>query len=222
MNQRQAIIESWKENAGNWIATIDNSEIESRRLCTNNAILETILAYSCTTLLDIGCGEGWLTRALRKNGRQSYGVDVVPAFIQHAIEKEGPYYQLHSYEDLSAGVTLPLAAFDAIVINFALIDKEDTESLVKALHKYLVTEGKVFIQTLHSSAVDEGTTSGWKEGSWIGMKRDFTSPYQWYYRTMEDWIMLFRNAGLTIVEIKEPVHPQTKRPLSTIFVLQKA
>ncbi len=30
MDQSSAIISSWHANAGNWIATIDNNEIESR------------------------------------------------------------------------------------------------------------------------------------------------------------------------------------------------
>lgn len=222
MSQQNAIIESWMENANNWIATIDNTEIESRKLSTNNAIVNAVLSYSSSTILDIGCGEGWLTRELRKNGKQSYGVDVVPGLIENAIAKDGEYYQVHSYKELSEGVKLMLPYFDAIVINFALIDKEDTEALIKSLYRYLAKDGMVFIQTLHPAAVTDEYMSGWKEGSWNGMKRDFTKPYQWYFRTLSDWLNLFKEAGLQVVEIKEPVHPETKRPLSVIFVLQNA
>ena len=222
MSQPNAIIDSWMENAGNWIATIDNTEIESRKLSTNKAIVDAILSHPSSTILDIGCGEGWLTRELRKNGKQSYGVDVVPALIENAIAKDGDYYRVCSYKDLSGGVTLMLSTFDAIAINFALIDKEDTDAMAKSLHQYLTQEGLVFIQTLHPAAVSDAYVSGWKEGSWNGMKRDFTKPYQWYFRTLGDWVKLFSEAGLTVKEIKEPIHPETKRLLSIIFVLQKA
>ena len=220
MNQPDKILESWMANAGNWIATIDNTEIESRKLSTNKAIVDAVLSYPLSTVLDIGCGEGWLTRELRKNGKQSYGADAVPALIENAIAKDGNFYQVCSYKELSEGIKLILSAFDAVVINFALIDKEDAEALIKALHKYLVKDGIVFIQTLHPSAVEDNEVSGWKEGSWNGMKRDFVQPYQWYFRTLEDWVELFGEAGLKVLAIKEPVHPETKKPLSVIFVLK--
>jgi 2-polyprenyl-3-methyl-5-hydroxy-6-metoxy-1,4-benzoquinol methylase len=219
MNQPDKIVESWIANANNWIATIDNTEIESRKLCTNGAIVNTILSFSVNTILDIGCGEGWLTRELRKQGKQSYGVDVVPALIENAIAKDGDYYQVVSYGEISKGVKLMLTSFDAVVINFALIDKDSTASLIKSLHRYLTKDGMVFIQTLHPAAITDEYVSGWKEGSWNGMKRDFTQPYQWYFRTLSDWLNLFKEAGLNMIEIKEPVHPETKRPLSVIFVL---
>lgn len=220
MKEPDKIVESWIANASNWIATIDNTEIESRKLSTNNAIVNAVLSYPSSTILDIGCGEGWLTRTLRKNGKQSYGVDVVPGLIENAIAKDGEYYEVHSYTELGEGVKLMLPSFDVAVINFALIDKEDTEALIKSLYRYLTKDGMVFIQTLHPAAVTDEYVSGWKEGSWNGMKRDFTKPYQWYFRTLGDWLKLFKEAGLYVIEIKEPVHPETKRPLSVIFVLQ--
>ena len=219
MRQPDKIIESWMTNADNWIATIDNTEIESRKLGTNKAIVDVILSYQVNTILDIGCGEGWLTRELRKNGKQSYGVDAVPALIENAIAKDGNYYNVYSYKELSGGVKLMPTSFDALVMNFCLIDKEDTDSLIKSLQQYLTKDGLVFIQTLHPAAVTDNYVSGWKEGSWNGMKRDFTKPYQWYFRTLGDWIELFSAAGLKVAAIKEPIHPDTKKPLSIIFIL---
>ena len=52
------------------------------------------------------------------------------------------------------------------------------------------------------------------------MKRAFVQPYQWYFRTLEDWFRLFAEAKLAVKQVKEPVHPETKAPVSVIFVLQ--
>jgi len=54
------IIQSWKINAKKWIKTIENSEIESRQLITNTTILNNVLQRKPKSVLDIGCGEGWL------------------------------------------------------------------------------------------------------------------------------------------------------------------
>ncbi len=221
MSVSQQILESWKANADNWIATIDNAELESRTLVTNNAIVNTICDYDCTTVLDIGCGEGWLTRTLREKGKQSFGADAVAALIENAIIKDGNFYEVISYRELADGGKFTQQLFDAAVINFALIDKEETEVLIHSIPAYLIQNGLLFIQTLHPltiAATDE-YTSGWKDGSWNGMKRNFEQPYQWYFRTLEDWLQLFVKK-YHLIAIREPVHPESKKPLSVIFILQ--
>lgn len=222
MEQSQKIIESWKVNAQNWINTVDNSEIESRVLATNDAIVRAILDFAPKNILDIGCGEGWLVRRLRKEGITSYGVDVVPDLVDNAIKKDGNYYYCYSYSDIASGNNKLPAPFDAIVINFALIDKEDTEKLISSLSSLLVQNGLLIIQTLHplTVAMNEEYMSGWKDGSWNGMKREFILPYQWYFRTLEDWTKLFSASGFHLIEVREPLHPETTRPLSVIFILR--
>ncbi len=58
----KSVLDSWNNNASAWINTIENDEIESRKLVTNKAIVDAVVSYSPATILDIGCGEGWLTR----------------------------------------------------------------------------------------------------------------------------------------------------------------
>ncbi|MFT3933680.1 MAG: class I SAM-dependent methyltransferase [Chitinophagaceae bacterium] len=221
MSESEDILKSWEANANNWIATIDNAELESRNLVTNNAIVETVCSYDCSTILDIGCGEGWLTRALRKKGKQSFGVDAIEELVKNAIKKDGDFYKTVSYKELAEGKKFKEKGFDAGVINFALIDKDETETLIHAIPHYLKKHGLLFIQTLHphSIAASSEYVSGWKEGSWNGMKRNFEQPYQWYFRTMEDWLQLFSN-HYKVVAIKEPLHPETVKPASVIFILQ--
>lgn len=222
MDPATAILTSWHANAANWIATIDHDEISSRVLVTNAAIVQTVLSYPIQSILDIGCGEGWLTRALQAQGKQAFGVDAVPALIENAIEKGGDYYAVASFRDIATGVYTASQPFDAAVINFALLDKEDTELLLQHIRMVVRPDGYLFIQTLHPLVIagQQPYVTGWKEGSWNGMKRTFVQPYQWYFRTVADWVKLFSGAGLTIMQLEEPVHPETKAPMSLIFVLQ--
>lgn len=221
MDQSSAIMASWHANAGNWIATIDNKEIESRQLVTNEAIQNAILDHRPNSILDIGCGEGWLCRALRSHGIDAFGVDGVEALIQNAIEKDGAHYAVASFRALADGALDKKEKFEAAVINFALLDELDTVILLKNVHRLVQKNGLLFIQTLHpfAMAAQQDYISGWKEGSWNGLKRNFDQPYQWYFRTLEDWLKLFAAAGLTIMEIREPMHPVSKQPASAIFIL---
>ncbi|RAJ77301.1 methyltransferase family protein [Chitinophaga dinghuensis] len=222
MDRATSILDSWQANAANWIATIDHGEIASRILVTNAAIVQTILHYPIESILDIGCGEGWLTRALQEQGKSAFGVDAIPALIENALQKGGNHYAVASFQSIVTGAYPISQHYDAAVINFALLDEEETESLLQRIRIVVKERGFVFIQTLHPLVIagQEPYVSGWKEGSWNGMKRDFVQPYQWYFRTMGDWVRLFSLAGLEVVQLEEPVHPETEAPISLIFVLR--
>lgn len=219
MDNEKKIIESWTANAGNWIEIIDNNGIESRRLITNKAIVEAVCSGKPTTALDVGCGEGWLAKELQDKGIEMTGVDVIPALIERASQKVKGNFLVASYEDIAAGKIVFEKLFDAIVINFALIAKESTENLLAALSRHLAPGGNLFIQTLHPfsrKAMDDYKT-GWKEGSWDGLGDQFTMPYQWYFRTLEDWLLLLDQSGFKSVTVTEVLHPQSAKPLSVIF-----
>jgi len=217
------IIKSWATNAKKWIKTIENNEIASRQLVTNAAILENILKLKPAKVLDIGCGEGWLVNTLVKHSMTAVGVDATPALIKNAKSKGKGKFKVKDYNALIKGVTFKDAPFDLISINFALFENKKTEKLIQRLPTYLTKNGKIIIQTLHpfSIATDVPYKSAWRKDSWGGLKRNFTNPYKWYFRTLEDWMKLFTKAGLNIVLLKEPIHPKTGRPASIVFVLQR-
>lgn len=224
MNPSNTILDSWQANADNWIQTIDNQEIESRKLVTNQAIVEAVVGLQPKMVLDLGCGEGWLTRTLTGHRMEVLGVDAIPALIENAQSKGIGRFQVASYQDIAQKNALAGQTFDVVVINFALIDKEETEFLIRYLPKILKLNGHLVIQTLHPLSII-GTMpyrSDWQPGSWNGMRRDFSQPYDWYFRTLGDWLRLFSSANLTLVEMTEPLHPQTQQPASMIFILKNS
>jgi len=209
-------------NAKKWIKTIENNEIESRQLVTNTAILQTILTQQPKTVLDIGCGEGWLVNTLVQHKIKAVGIDATVDFIKAAKAKGKGTFKIKDYAAMIKGVRFKTAPFDLISINFALFENKKTAQLIKKLPNYLASDGKIVIQTLHpfSIATAEPYKSAWRKDSWGGLKRNFTQPYKWYFRTLEDWVKLFAKAGLVLEAIKEPIHPKTGRPASIVFVLK--
>lgn len=222
MSKSKIILDSWEANADSWVTTIENNELESRQLVTNDAIVNAVLQFAPQKVVDIGCGEGWLTRSLMQKGIQAWGADAIKKLVDDAIAKGGEFYCQLTYRQIADGAHKLPVPFDVAVINFALLDEEDTEALIHSARRLLTSTGRLVIQTLHPlSAATEGPyKSGWKEGSWAGMKQNFVQPYQWYFRTMADWIKLFTKAGFIVEELVEPLHPQTQKPLSVIFILQ--
>jgi 2-polyprenyl-3-methyl-5-hydroxy-6-metoxy-1,4-benzoquinol methylase len=219
MDKEQNIILSWQVNANNWIAVVEANGIESRSLATNEAIINAVCAADPVSILDIGCGEGWLAKELFDKGFEVTGIDIVPELIEKAKQKTPGHFFVASYGDLYNHKIEFLKSFDAVVINFALIGKESTENLLGSLPGYLTPKGKLFIQTLHPhnrKQINDYVT-GWKQGSWDGLGDQFTMPYEWYFRTMEDWIELLDRSGYTDIKISEVLHPHTFAPLSVLF-----
>src|ERR1700760_694505 len=81
------IIRSWYSNAVPWSDAIRTATIPSRKLVTNRAIVDAVSSVSPSRVLDLGCGEGWLARALADRAIRTTGVDVVPELIAEAVSQ---------------------------------------------------------------------------------------------------------------------------------------
>ncbi|MGZ8288439.1 MAG: class I SAM-dependent methyltransferase [Telluria sp.] len=210
------VIDSWSKNTAPWTAAVRSGEIASRTLVTNQAIVDAVRSRSPKSALDIGCGEGWLVRAL--DGVDMVGVDVVPGLVDMARAAGAGDFRVMSYEDIAAG-QLKLSV-DAAVCNFSLIGKESVEGLFAAAPAFLRPNGALIVQTLHPHAAcgDAPYRDGWREGSWAGFSSDFTDPPPWYFRTLESWVSLYANHGFIIKELREPVNPVTGKQVSVILV----
>ena len=212
------IIASWEKNAVPWTAAVRTGSIESRRKATDRAIVDTILRRSPRSVLDMGCGEGWLVRELARNDIQTIGVDVIPELIEAARQAGGGDFCMMSYEDIAAG-NLNVSV-DVLSCNFSLLGKGSVEGVFGAAPSLLNPHGALIVQTLHPMAAcgDLQYRDGWREGSWAGFGPDFSDPAPWYFRTVESWTRLFVDNGFRLAELQEPLHPDTGHPASLILI----
>ncbi len=221
MQSEEQVLARWQQNASPWIAAIRNQEISSRKLATDQAIVSAVLATRAKTVLDVGCGEGWLVRELARLGLQARGVDAVPALIDEAMRLGGEF-AVASYKDIASGAMQWTA--DTVSCNFALIGKESVEQLFRCVPSLLNPQGSFVVQTLHprEAGGDQRYEDGWREGSWAGFNSAFQDAPPWYFRTLESWRELFAACGLRLVSESWPIHPLTGRPASVVFQAQAA
>jgi SAM-dependent methyltransferase len=210
------IIDSWHKNAAPWTTAVRDGEIESRILVTNRAIVDAVRSLAPATGIDIGCGEGWLVRAL--DGIIMLGVDVVPGLVEAARQAGGGDFRTMSYEEIAQG-RLNLA-LDVAICNFSLLGDASVTGLFRAAPSFLRPGGAFVVQTMHPAAAcgDAPYRDGWREGSWDGFNAGFTDPPPWYFRTLASWIKLYGDHGLQLREVREPLHPRTGKPASLILV----
>ncbi|MVV49321.1 class I SAM-dependent methyltransferase [Pseudomonas sp. PB120] len=212
-----ALLQSWHHNAHVWIEAIRNGSIESRRQVTDQAILLAVLGRQPERVLDLGCGEGWLLRALADRAIEVVGVDGDATLVDAARAAGSTPVHLASYEALVEATVDIGRGYDVICANFALLH-QDIIPLLAAMNALLAPGGALVIQTLHPWAVAAGDyQDGWREETFDGFQGQWQA-MPWYFRTLSSWINALDMAGFRLAGLQEPQHPQNPVPQSLLLV----
>jgi 2-polyprenyl-3-methyl-5-hydroxy-6-metoxy-1,4-benzoquinol methylase len=213
---------SWQSNAAAWTRAVREGRIESRRLVTDSAIVRATTACAPRRVLDAGCGEGWLCRALADQGIEAVGIDASADLIAAARERGRASYHDLSYGEL-ARTPRQLGQFDAVVCNFALLE-EDIGCLLAALRLVLEPAGLLLIQTVHpwTARGDSPYQDGWRVETFDQLAPGFGRSMPWFYRTLESWVGLLTGAGWRIEKLIEPCRPGAGSPASLLVVASSA
>lgn len=205
---------------------VRDGAIPSRRAGTDAAIVDAVVARNPARVLDAGCGEGWLVRALAARGIEADGFDAEPSLVEAAriASPERQFWVEEFGQGSAANATA--AAYDAVVLNFALFG-EDPAPILASLAGRLNPCGAILIQTIHPAS-EAGQSSGWRTESFEafgpGGEAEGAAgwrPMPWYFHTLESWRHTAARAGLEIVSLAEPRHPETGKPLSLILTLEQ-
>jgi 2-polyprenyl-3-methyl-5-hydroxy-6-metoxy-1,4-benzoquinol methylase len=211
------LVRSWEANADAWTTAIRTARVESRRVATDAAIVAAVLATQPQRVLDVGCGEGWLVRALAGHGIAALGIDGSALLIAHARELGGSFRVL-CYDQIVADPAALNGPFTTIVCNFALLGADIT-LLLAALRTALTDNGRIIIQTVHpfTACGDEPYRDGWRTETFAAFGDEFRAPMPWFFRTVGSWIAALAAAGLVLDRCDEPLHPHSGRPLSLLL-----
>jgi len=209
--------DTWKANAAAWTAAIRQSRVDSRRI-TDPELIDVLAPHAPARVLDVGCGEGWLARKLAPLGFDVTGIDASEPLIHAARRLGGGTFHVLSYEALVAEPGRLAHSFDCIVCNFSLLS-EDLAPVLGVLHARLEPAGVFVIQTVHPfTAAGEGPyVNEWRTEDFSRLGGGFPQPMPWFYRTFGSWIRELAAAGLSLVDCREPLHPDTGVPASLLL-----
>lgn len=215
------MLRSWETNATAWTAAVRERRIASRRAGTDDAIIAAVLRAAPNRVLDVGCGEGWLARALSMRGCKVVGIDASEALIASARVLGGGVFETMTYADFPTRAAKIGASFDAVVCNFSLLTA-DIAPVLETLREVLNPRGCLLIQTVHPWVASgaERYVDGWRVEEFADFGAGFTEPMPWYFRTLSSWIDAVSSAGFRIARIDEPTDSSSGRPLSLLIQAQ--
>jgi SAM-dependent methyltransferase len=180
--------------------------------------------------LDLGCGEGRVTRDLKARGHTVAGLDVAPTMIRLAREAdpEGEYV-------IADGAAIPYedGSFDLVVAFNTLMDIDDMAGAVREAARVLEAGGRLCACITHPMRDAGRFASREPDAQFVirerylegrrfemrvargGLEIHFRS---WAY-PLQDYVRAFEDAGFVIEALREP--PDPDRPLPN-FILVRA
>jgi SAM-dependent methyltransferase len=137
--------DAWEKHAAEWVVWASTPGHDSYWRFHRDAFFELVPPPGRLTL-DIGCGEGRLSRDLQKRGHRTIGVDATPAMIAaaRAADPEGDYVVADAAELPFAG-----ASADIAITFMSLMDVDDMAGAVRDAARVLEPSGRFVAAVVH-------------------------------------------------------------------------
>lgn len=175
-------------------------------------------------LLDVGCGSGYMARAMARAGARVTAIDISPRMIEHArAEEEAAPLGIEYRVADAAGVASLFApgSFDVAVSCLALQDMPDPARVLRGVHAVLRPGGRFIVSITHPCTdtpfrqwerdehgrkrwlcIDRYFDRGPMEYTWLRWAYEFTTPA--LHAPLEDWFAWILGAGFQLRAAREP------------------
>jgi 2-polyprenyl-3-methyl-5-hydroxy-6-metoxy-1,4-benzoquinol methylase len=205
-------IRAWEAGADR-VGDFDDEGDAARRWLLNPTIFTLLGEPTGRSILDVGCGQGYLCRLLAHRGARVTGLEPATPWYAAAVgaEDANPQGIVYVQADLSTlSVTHPqlLGAFDTVIANMVLIDIPDYEAAIRSCAAALLPGG-VFICTLLHPCFEESSIA-WLEKRSVET-RDYLHPTTreqrigyLFHRPLSHYINTLLDAGFTLRRMIEP------------------
>ena len=170
-------------------------------------------------VLDVGCGEGQVTRRVAGVGAVAVGIDPASSQIRVALERGGAAGFVRARAEQLPCLS---AAFDGVVLCMALEHMDPFESAIHEIARVLTPGGRFLLLLVHPLLQTPG--SGWVDDEGLGeqywkvgcylqddVALDEVAPgvqFQFAHRPLSRYVHVMGRAGLLVEDMVEPSPPQ--------------
>ncbi|HZU11820.1 MAG TPA: methyltransferase domain-containing protein [Chloroflexota bacterium] len=159
------------------------------------------------SVLDAGCGEGYLARVLAGRGARVTGIDISPRLIALARQKTPGGEISYRVADLSACTPEDANRFDAVTTFLVLNDVEDYRSFAAGLASLLKPGGRMVhaFNNPYGAVVREHVANYFDSGAvspYVGLWEIGIKTYL-HHRTLEEYLDAFLVTGLRLTKLAD-------------------
>jgi len=214
MPDKHKDIEHWSRIATEWMAWARAPNHDA--FWAYRASLLAFIGQGAGDALDVGCGEGRVSRVLKECGYRVTAIDPVEKLVS-AAEQAG---SADTY-GIAAAADLPFenCSFDLVVAYNVLMDVEDVPAALKEMTRVLRPSGTLVISIVHPFA-DRGRFAGPDpnapfvlQKSYFGRERfedtevrnGLKMHFAGWSQPLESYMAALENVGLAITSLREPV-----------------
>ena len=207
----------WNRVAEGWQIQVGDDGDSNRRL-NSDPVLERFSGnVNGLAVLDAGCGTGYLSRKLHKQGARVTGIDFSERMIAIARARDPELdFRVDSCSELA---TIEAEHYDLLIANYVLMDTPDLRGTMAAFNRVLKPDGLVVLVFSHPcfpqgratvSEDGEQIEYGWSFPYFESRKctdppwAHFTSEFIWFHRPLSDYWKAFTAAGFAVVDFEEP------------------
>ena len=240
----------WNRVADDWRVQVGTAGDTNRILNSDPVLWAFAGDVAGLTVLDAGCGTGYLSKQLSKRGALVTGIDFSERMIAIAREQH-PHidFRVDSCSELG---TFDDAQFDLVLANYVLMDTPDLQGTMHAFHRVLRASGIAVVVFSHpcfpqGRAAVAGNSKEinyrWSFSYFDRRKcvdppwGHFTSEFIWFHRPLSDYWKAFKASGFVVLDFDEPriteeryhlapnarkLNNSKTRPYSVAFKLQKS
>jgi len=159
------------------------------------------------TVLDAGCGEGYLARLLTTQGAKVTAIDISPHLVALA-ETQAPQLAIeYLVHDLSKPLPQYENAFDLVVSNLVLNDVYDYIGYITTVGAVTKPGGRVVLvmNNPYSAVIREKVTNYFERGTAVlyqGLAEAGIKVY-YFHRTLEEYVKAFQAAGFLLKQLSD-------------------
>lgn len=220
-------VTGWEQMADWWDTKLGDDGDLWHRALIDPPVFTLVGAVAGLRVLDLACGNGYISRRFAREGAQVIGVDANAAIIERARARETrePLGITYHVADAARLPMLEDGSCDVVVCNMALMDIADAAEAIHEVARVLVPRGRLIASISHP-CFDKMDTSGWQvehiypdttiwrkmshyrdlaieqvpwpnAGDTPVVTRSYHRPLSWYFQA-------FRAAGLVVAALEEP------------------
>ena len=217
MSDEKENLAHWSRVAGQWIAWARSPNHDA--FWAYRKSLAAFIGRGTGEALEVGCGEGRVSRELKALGYRVLASDLAPEMVKAAAERSSGHFYA-----VADAASLPFAnrRFELIVAYNVLMDVPDATAAVKEMARVLHPDGRLVVSIVHPF-VDRGSFVSDEPGAPFvvagqyferrrfagveergGLRMEFAG----WSQPLEAYVDALQQSGLAITSLREPMPEQ--------------